>query len=78
MITFWILAATMMGMAVALILPPLLGQGRRGSVSREAVNLAIFEERLAALEQEESDAAQRERLGEMLPELLKGARRIST
>ncbi len=62
MIIFWILAVTMMAMAVALILPPLLGHGRHGTVSREAVNLAIFEERVAALEQDEGDAAQREQI----------------
>ena len=62
MIIFWILAATMMAVAVALILPPLLGHGRHATVSREAVNLAIFNERLADLEQDEGDAAQRDQV----------------
>ncbi len=62
MIIFWILAATMMAVAVALILPPLLGHSRHATVSREAVNLAIFNERLAALEQEEADPSQRDRI----------------
>lgn len=62
MIIFWILAVAMMAVAVALILPPLLGHAHHGTVSREAVNLAIFNERLADLEQDEGDAAQRDQV----------------
>ncbi len=71
MIIFWILAVTMMAVAVALLLPPLLGHGHHATVSREAVNLAIFNERLADLELDETDASQREQVRhEMERELL--------
>ena len=62
MIVFWIVAAAMMAVAVAMILPPLLGYKRHASVSREAVNVAIYKERLAQLEKDETNAAQREQV----------------
>ena len=71
MILFWILAAAMMVAAVALLLPPLLGHSRNPSVSRDAVNLAIFKERVADLEQDLGDANQRQQVRqEMERELL--------
>ena len=66
MIVFWILAVTMIAVAVALILPPLVGRGHHATVSREAVNLAIFNERLAELEQEEADASERNQVRQEL------------
>ncbi len=52
MTTFWILAAVMTAVALIMILPPLFGRSRHAAVSRKALNLAIFHERLAELEQE--------------------------
>ncbi|MDJ0889897.1 MAG: c-type cytochrome biogenesis protein CcmI [Gammaproteobacteria bacterium] len=66
MILFWILAAAMMVAAVLLLLPPLLGHSRDSSVSRDAVNLAIFNERVADLEQDLGDSNQRRQVRQEL------------
>ncbi len=55
MMTFWLIVAAMLGVALAALLPPLLGGARRGSVNRRDLNLAIYQERLAELEQERAD-----------------------
>ncbi len=55
MIYFWLIAALMMVIALAFLLPPLLGRSRHTTVSRKALNLAIFNERLAELEQDRQE-----------------------
>jgi cytochrome c-type biogenesis protein CcmH len=60
MLAFWIIAVAMMAVAVVALMPPLLGRSKHKTVSREALNLAIYKERLAELELDASDNAQRE------------------
>ncbi|MCP4043166.1 MAG: c-type cytochrome biogenesis protein CcmI, partial [Gammaproteobacteria bacterium] len=49
---FWILAAVMVMVALGIILPPLLGRSQHATVSRRALNLAVFQERMDDLELE--------------------------
>jgi len=62
MIMFWIIAVAMMLLAVAVLLPPLLGGSHYQGVNREALNVAIYKERLAELDNDQADAAQREQV----------------
>jgi cytochrome c-type biogenesis protein CcmH len=50
MVEFWISAAVMVAVALAFVLPPLIGRARAQDVSRDAVNLAIYRERRQELE----------------------------
>lgn len=52
MITFWLLASVMVLLAGAVVLWPLLRGSAEGGTAREAVNAAIFRERLAELDGE--------------------------
>jgi cytochrome c-type biogenesis protein CcmH len=57
MALFWVVAAAMIAVALALVLPPLLGRARQRRLSRHDVNVAVYRQRLAALEQtRESEA----------------------
>ncbi len=60
MLSFWIIALAMLAIAVLALMPALLGYTRHKSVSREALNLAIYKERLAELDLDQTDEAQRE------------------
>lgn len=61
MLSFWIIAVAMTAMAVAVLMPALLGRSKHSGVTREALNLAIYKERLAELDLDQTDLAQRER-----------------
>lgn len=52
MVAFWIGAAVMVAVGLALILPPLLGKGRATGAVRDALNVDIYKDRLAELEGE--------------------------
>lgn len=70
MISFWIFAALMMLLGLGLLLPSILGKGRMSAAGeRDALNVAIFKDRmqeledelaLASLTQEQFDAARSE------------------
>jgi len=62
MLTFWIIAVAMMAVAVVALMPSLLGRSKHNTVSREALNLAIYKERLAELELDPTDNTQREQI----------------
>lgn len=55
MIAFWLSAAGLVAVALALILPPLLGRTRRSEAERADVNLAVHRDRVAELARQESD-----------------------
>lgn len=60
MLTFWISAAVLTGLALAFVLPPLLRKNTTSSeIDRNALNVTIYRERLAELEQENLTPAQR-------------------
>ena len=78
MILFWLLAAAMLLVALALLLPALLGGGREGGVRRDALNIALFRDQLTELEadhaegnltEEQLAAAKRELQRELLDEV---------
>lgn len=50
MITFWILAAVMIAVALWFIVPPLLSKGRTLGHTQDEANVAIFKERLQELQ----------------------------
>lgn len=53
MILFWLLALVLITIALAFILPPLLGTRRRGTgAPRESDNLKLYHSRIAALDEE--------------------------
>jgi cytochrome c-type biogenesis protein CcmH len=75
MLTFWIIAVAMMALAVAALMPSLLGRARHNTVSRKALNLAIYKERLAELQLDRIDSAQRDQTrAEIERELLEDLR----
>ena len=55
---FWLAAATFAVVAVAFVVPPLLGRAARKAASREDVNAAIYRERMAELDEEYPETAQ--------------------
>ena len=60
MILFWTLAATMVAIALGILLPPLLMTKDRSGPQRDELNVALYNGRLAELEQdlEEGDISQ--------------------
>jgi len=53
MLNFWIIAASLIGLALAFVIPPLLKKTTTTiDVERNALNIAIYQERLAELAQE--------------------------
>ena len=57
MAVFWVLAASMLGVALTCVLAPLLRRGPRApEPSPEDLNVAVHRDRLARLEQERADA----------------------
>ncbi len=80
-ILFWLLAAAMLLVALALLLPALTGGGREGGVERDKLNIAVFHDQLAELEAERAEgtlsdtqyqAARRELQRELLDEVDEG------
>jgi len=78
MILFWLLAAAMLLVALALLLPALLGGGREGGVRRDALNIALFRDQFTELEADHAEgnltedqlvAAKRELQRELLDEV---------
>lgn len=71
MITFWIIAAGMIGVALAFLVPPLLGRGSsRQPPSSEQLNISIHRERLEQLQADlESGALTQERFESSRDEL---------
>jgi cytochrome c-type biogenesis protein CcmH len=78
MILFWLLAAAMLLVALALLLPALAGGGRDGGVERDALNIAVFRDQLVELEADHAEgnltdaqleAARRELQRELLDEV---------
>jgi cytochrome c-type biogenesis protein CcmH len=78
MILFWLLAAAMLLVALAMLLPALLGGGREGGVRRDALNIALFRDQFTELEadhaegnltEEQLAAAKRELQRELLDEV---------
>ncbi|OQW90826.1 MAG: c-type cytochrome biogenesis protein CcmI [Beggiatoa sp. IS2] len=60
MLIFWIIATVLIGVALAFVLPPLLMKNDSSSeIDRNALNVTIYRERLAELEQENLTPAQR-------------------
>lgn len=57
MTLFLIIAAAMVLAALALILPPLLGRGRGSSETRQQLNVSIFRERIAELDEDLAEGA---------------------
>lgn len=57
MTLFSIIAAAMVLVALALVVPPLLGRGRGSAETRQELNVAIFRERLAELEEDLAEGA---------------------
>ncbi|ROR29486.1 c-type cytochrome biogenesis protein CcmI [Inmirania thermothiophila] len=55
MSAFWAAAAAMVALALALVVPPLMGRGRAAGVARRELNVAIFQDRLAELERDLAD-----------------------
>ena len=55
MILFWLLAAAMLLVALALLLPALTGDRDAGGVKRDDLNLAVFRDQLAELEAEHAE-----------------------
>ncbi|MBP7712221.1 MAG: c-type cytochrome biogenesis protein CcmI [Gammaproteobacteria bacterium] len=55
MTVFLLSAAAMLVVALALVLPPLLGRARAVEAHRDRLNLAVHRDRVAELEQQESD-----------------------
>lgn len=51
MTVFWLAAALMVIVVLALILPPLLGRAPRQRLTRKQLNVALYQERLAELEE---------------------------
>jgi cytochrome c-type biogenesis protein CcmH len=51
MTVFWLAAALMVMVVLALILPPLLGRAPRQRLTRKQLNVALYQERLAELEE---------------------------
>lgn len=77
MILFWLLATAMLLVALALLLPALLGAGRDDGVRRDALNIALYRDQLDELEADHAggtltdaqlEAAQRELKRELLDE----------
>lgn len=77
MILFWLLATAMLLVALALLLPALLGAGRDEGVRRDALNIALYRDQLDELEVDHAagtltdaqfEAAQRELKRELLDE----------
>jgi cytochrome c-type biogenesis protein CcmH len=66
--TFWLASAAMVIAALASVLPALLGRGRRDTVERRAVNLAVHRDRLAEVDRQTD-------LGELGTEQVAQARR---
>lgn len=55
MLTFWIIAALLMVLAIVFVVPPLLKKSKKTTdVDRNSLNVAIYKERLAELEQEKN------------------------
>ncbi|HEY5719715.1 MAG TPA: c-type cytochrome biogenesis protein CcmI, partial [Gammaproteobacteria bacterium] len=52
---FWLLAAAMLLVALALLLPALTGGGRSDGVQRDALNIALFRDQLAEFEAERAE-----------------------
>jgi len=53
MITFWIIAAILTALAIAFVIPPLLKKNQPATdIDRNSLNVAIYKDRLAELEQE--------------------------
>ena len=80
MVVFWLLAAAMVVVALAFVLPPLLGIGRRDDKQdlRVETNVALYRERLAGMEAEHAagdldDAGLEEARRELQRELLHDA-----
>jgi len=78
MILFWLLAAAMLLVALALLLPALLGGGRESGVRRDALNIALFRDLSAELDADHAEgsltddqltAAKRELQRELLDEV---------
>ena len=57
MMIFWLLIAAMVAVAMAMLLPVLLGRGQLGGNPRKAINVAIYKERFAELEAEVKSGA---------------------
>jgi cytochrome c-type biogenesis protein CcmH len=80
-ILFWLLAAAMLLVALALLLPALTSGGREGGVERDKLNIAVFHDQLKELEAElaegtlsesQFEAARRELQRELLDEVGEG------
>jgi len=78
MIVFWLLAAAMLLVALAFLLPALLGSGRKDDVERDALNIALYRDQFeeldaefaeGALSAEQLEAAKRELKRELLDEV---------
>ena len=52
MIVFWLFAALMVAIALALIIPALSGRTRVSTIARQQLNVSLHKERLAELEDE--------------------------
>ena len=50
MLTFWLLASTLVVIALAFVLPPLFGLRKAADVARDDVNVSIFRQRLTTLD----------------------------
>jgi cytochrome c-type biogenesis protein CcmH len=57
MLMFWIAASLMIAVALIMVLPALLAGWRDSDGGRDAVNVAIFQEQLGALERERASGA---------------------
>ena len=55
MTVFLLSAAALLVVALALVLPPLLGRAGAAEDQRDRLNLAVHRDRVAELEQQESD-----------------------
>ena len=59
MLTFWIIGTALTLLALAFVMPPLLKKNRQiAEIDRNTINVAIYKERLAELEQENLTAEQ--------------------
>jgi cytochrome c-type biogenesis protein CcmH len=81
-ILFWLVAVVMIAVALAALLPPLLGRGRHPGAVRDQLNVTIFNERIADLDAElrsgqlsqaEHEEAKRELQRELLADVAAGS-----